>query len=698
MRTSSLWLGPLLLLAFGPGCAALEAEQRPGPQIDELRIEGTHAVSAGELREKILTSDPGWVPPTVPLLGKAQFFDPNAWQGDLRRIERYYQAEGYYQAKVLEEQILIPPAHKDHVVLRVKVFEGEPTRVLPFFVTGLQSLPPALVEELVKRLPLEPGDILKEARWETMKALLERRLREAGYAEAKLEGEIHVETDTHLATIQLEATPGQHFRFGRVAVANPDGKVTARQIIDQVEEAITPGSDYSESALEEAKARVQKMGVFGAVKLNRGAVDRADGTVPIIVEVREAPFRSERAGFGLGIDLNRQDVHLLGDYTNRNFFGDLRRYTLRGKLGYAVLPSLFAKDPKTGVVGLISNELEQPHVLHPTLSLQASLVLQRGLEPAYDYIGGTPRLGIIWRPRSTLTIFPSINLDVFQLSNPTPLNGNSPEATYGCPLTCVLAYLEQTIELDRRDDRNEPRNGFYLALSLQEGWVPPRAERAAPFTYLRIQPDARAYVSFGSEQRLTLAGKVKVGTLLSGAPGSGAGGQTPILARFFSGGGSSMRGFGTRRLSALQAVADRPDPLFNGKAGLVPGVTQPIGGDGLFESSAELRYNLVGALVLALFLDAGFVTYERFDWRQVPAQLEYAAGFGLRYRTPFGPIRLDLARRLPFGPPLRVIQPEGLNVLYPDDGSCFGLGHTSGSYAGKPEGVCAFHLSIGEAF
>jgi len=44
--------------------------------------------------------------------------------------------------------------------------------------------------------------------------------------------------------------------------------------------------------------------------------------------------------------------------------------------------------------------------------------------------------------------------------------------TFGCNLLCVLSYLEQTVEFDRRDDRNQPHQGYYLALSLQEGGGP----------------------------------------------------------------------------------------------------------------------------------------------------------------------------------------------------------------------------------
>src|SRR5690606_5443248 len=79
-----------------------------------------------------------------------------------------------------------------------------------------------------------------------------------------------------------------------------------------------------------------------------------------------------------------------------------------------------------------------------------------------------------------------------------------------------------------------------------------------------------------------------------------------------------------------------------------------------------------------------------------------AVGLGVRYHTPVGPIRLDLAYRLPMGPSLPVNSGE---YFYNYDTSCFGFGQNrtgTGTlppgYGGAPEGRCVVHLSIGEAF
>jgi translocation and assembly module TamA len=689
--------GVLGLLVTLAGCAGNQPKPE-GPMIDSLRIEGTAAIPPREVKKKILTSQsslfPVWLQ-WLPLVGEDEFFDVNAWQADLRRIERYYQAEGYYQAKVLDDDVV--QTKPGHVALNVKVKEGEPTRITEINLVGLDGLEAAHQAKVKDKLPVKVGEIFREVDWSEAKAAIANRLQELGYAEAIVEGEAIVDLEKGTAVLSFGTTPGIRYRFGTIFVANdPNAQVPPKWIVEQVENAIRTGDWYSESALNEAQGLVFQMGVFGAVKVNRGAPDRAQQTVPVVVDVREAPFRSARLGPGIGVDSLRQEIRLIGEYTHRNFLGGLRRFSVRGKLGYAFLPAFWDPKAQSGPVATITTEFSQPRFLNArNLTGTLQLDLLSGLEPAYRYVGGTFKAGVVWRPWSTVTVFPSYNLDVFLLGAEVPLGAQAPEAVLGCPVVCVISYLEQTVEWDRRDSKLEPKSGTFVGLSLQEGGL------GGVFTFLRAQPEVRGYLSFGEEKKVTLAAKLKVGTLHSFNKDN----ETPIIARFFSG-GSAMRGFSTRRLSPLLEVPVRnaapimPEPPPVAQQ-VISGETIPIGGKGLLEASVELRWNVWGDLVLALFSDTGMVPWESLGESANPFQYVYTAvGFGARYRTPLGPIRVDLAVRLPLGNPAR-LNPQGKTdprtIDYPR-GGCFGLGDTPATWGGHPEGICAFHLSIGESF
>ena len=173
-----------------------------------------------------------------------------------------------------------------------------------------------------------------------------------------------------------------------------------------------------------------------------------------------------------------------------------------------------------------------------------------------------------------------------------------------------------------------------------------------------------------------------------------------MVIRFYSGGATSMRGFSERRLSPLlEAPLPNTSPPAPGTN--PPVETVPIGGNGLFDGSFEARYSVLSNLRVAGFVDVGQVTTGLFSVSDLPGVL-WAVGVGLRYLTPIGPIRVDVARRLPFGdlPPLYTTDAAGNIVRVPSyavDESCFGL------FAPHPntpvtDGLCVFQLSIGEAF
>lgn len=680
-------LGALLALVL---CACAGTPPRPDePPVRSLKIEGTKAVSAGDIEEHILTTGPSWWP-----FAPTPYFDPIAWQADLRRIERYYQAQGYYQAQVVNDDV----RHEgDGVALTVEVNEGKPTKISAIDIEGLDELPPDFQQRVRRSVPLKVGEILQEDRWDGVKKEVAAALRQLGYAEAEVRGEVLVETTDQTARVRLVCVPGPRYKFGNIFVATgPKPSVAVRYIIDQASGAIRKGDWYSDKALEEAQRRVFQMGVFGAVKVTTGRADRDTGIVPVVVDVREAPFHTIRYGGGIGLDPVRQEYRLIAEYTDRNFLGDLRRLTLRGKLGWAFLPALWKIDQQAPIFDLYA-EFEQPRFPGRDFKWISSVDVYKNIEQAYAFIGGKGKTGIVWQPHSSFRIYPSYNIEVDRITGATNgLTGSAPQLAYGCNFSpdnpvcyVVLSYLELVIEWDRRDDKLEPRNGWFMSLGIQQGG----GILGGDYKYTRIFPDIRAYKSWG---QFTLAGKLRIGTLLSSQ-------TSPITARFFSGGGTFHRGFGSRQLSPQLPVpnnnATPTNPLVGGiGTPQVNGMYVPVGGDGIWDSSIELRYKIIGPLTVAIFLDAGFVSVGSFDFSDVGPRMQYAIGFGFRYNTIVGPIRLDFAYRLNHGGPLPIITDPAHPVYAPGGTECFGIGTGSPTYAGFPAGRCALTISIGEAY
>ena len=100
--------------------------------------------------------------------------------------------------------------------------------------------------------------------------------------------------------------------------------------------------------------------------------------------------------------------------------------------------------------------------------------------------------------------------------------------------------------------------------------------------------------------------------------------DVPVYERFFSGGSTTVRGFDYQELGPQDEDGD------------------PAGGFSLLEASAELRFPIWRALGGVAFVDAGQVGAE--PWRFRGSDLFFSVGAGLRYSTPVGPLRVDLAQ------------------------------------------------------
>lgn len=660
-------------------CAApLTASERP--VVRELRLEGTRQLSEAEIKKKLLTRETGRWP-----LAEEQRFDESAWKSDLLRIERLYEARGYYGTRVAEQEVLSRP---DGVALRVRVEEAPPSLIHSIAIQGLESLPHEQKAQLLEDFPFRQGQRFEQEQWNGLKERLRLRLLDLGYVEAAVRGEARVHPPTRAVAVDLSFEPGQRYRLGAIRVVKVAGaRIAEQRIVEQAQALIAPGAWYSQRLLAEVQARVFELGVFSSVSVAPGAVNRQARTADVFIDAREAPFHTLRAGGGLGVDQSQNEARVLAEYVDRNFLGGLRLLRLRARAGWVFVPSFFAvirdlevEAPRNGPIARLLLDFEQPRVGRPDLKLYTSLQGERELEQAYSYFAARAEAGLVFSPHPEWSAQAAYRVELYRLDQPTPLVGETRFAL-GCPTPCVLSLLEQRLAWDRRDDRVEPRRGHFLGLSLQEGGGP----LGGSFSYLRIQPDLRFYFPL-SEQGLTLSARLTLGTLLHD-PAS----DSPIVSRFFSGGASSMRGFTHQRLSPL-LVAPLPQPEDGFEA-----QTFPIGGDGVVEASLELRYPLSKDFILAAFADSGWVSQRPLEASTVE-QLQYALGGGVRYLTPIGPIRLDVAYRLPIGPPLPIVQLPNGPLSFPLRRGCLGFGGFSRAGAGAPEGVCAVHLTFGEAF
>lgn len=662
----------LALLGAQAACVHIRGTEEQ-PAIFRFRIEGMKHLDEGELVSRLATqqsqrSPPIPIvgplihqvqgarqelgqlkrPPPVPVFGPILYairgsgtndmvslLDRDRLAVDRERVEAYYRDHGYYDARVVETRV--EGVGEGLVEVTLMVDEGQPVRVTRVDIEGLEAAPQA--RAALAKPALRPGDVFSVNAYDALRDQIAAALHDNGWALGEVTQEAQVLPEEHSATVHYTAQPRSRFRFGPILVAGT-GQVPRDRVRQQAGDEIRPGDWYDDRKLASAQNHVFAMGVFGGVRVSRGTPDEQRGIIPILVAVREAPFRSVRLGPSLGVVSNsRIDVSAVAGWTNRNFLGGLRKLDLSLTAGWAWL---ITPPQDQGPVATLAADFNQPGVLRRYIDLGLHAEVQRGLESGYQFWAQRGRVGLPIRITKRVTFVPSYNLEVYELDHVvSPPNQQDPAHPLPSPLltscqnisvetghgVCLLSYLEQRIEWDYRDDPINTRRGFYTSLTVQEGGH----VGGYGYQYLRFLPEARVYLPVG--QRSVLAARGRLGAFVPVNESR----NPPTVALFESGGANSMRGYGQNRLSPMNRLG---------------GSWVPVGGNGLAEYSVEYRFPIKNNLFGAVFTDAGYVSFpsavpSAYRYAFDPAHLQWAAGIGIRFRTPVGPLRLDLAGRLP---------------------------------------------------
>ena len=679
---------PVLALWLLAACATPYQPFEGRPVLAEIRFEGNAHISSGDLLGHIATA------PTSGFFSKtARYYDPDLFAIDVKRIERWYNQKGFYQAKVQNVEELRDD--KGRVTLVVKIEEGPRGFVRKMDFVGLDELPKDELHDIDDELPIHPGDGFDEDVYEKAKEVLEQQLHEHGFAQAKVRGRVEVAPEEQRADIVFETQLGPRFTFGKVNVSG-NRRVSADAI--EFATGISDGDRYSPKALTLAQQRVYNLGAFSGVRV--GTDPLGDTPVAAVrVNVREAPFQTIRLGLGASAEVGRWEIpRLSADYTNRSLFGGLRRLELSTTVGYAFVPNPFPGqyDPSlSGITNQSSAQLTIPTVFFPGLDWITRGEFAREVQNGFSYDDVAGRTGLLYR-RGPHSVGGSLNyvryfgVSVQGTGNVDP-NSTSASILRECYLGCTLTYPELRYAYDGRDNFIEPTQGFYLSVGLQQTLKP------GSFSYFRFNPELRGYAPVSRYVVLAMR------TLYGGLFTQEANGATPFTQRFYAGGQNDQRGYGSLRqgpkLGANPCDPTNADQRAKGCTTNYATEAVPLGGTSELLFSAELRIHAdwpVNHLGIVPFIDAS--TVGNSPKQPFKDGLEVAAGLGLRYLTPFGPIRFDVGYLL--NPKDVTTQIPGLDTAgNPTVAATRVSVHCSGNtYGCINESRWAFHVTLGEAF
>jgi outer membrane protein assembly factor BamA len=615
-------------------------------------------------------------------------FNPTAFERDQDRVERWYRARGYYDARVTDRQIHTDEEERE-VEVTLTVSEGEPTLIVRIDLLGGDRLAPVVQEAMRDAIELELGEPFDEALFDRSKRAILDVLQEASYARGEVQGKASLDPVQKIARVVFTVVPGPACRFGDVTVEG-DLTLPKRPILAAAD--IERDAPFSLSTLRDARFAIFGLGPFASVELEHHIRPES----PIVdVVIRVTPARIARFGVGVGMTVGglyaqeadpvagdngfaQWDVHLLGKFEHKDFLGGMRslRIEERPRLIFNhPFPFRADSNPRTtdsNLGNLLTLEVRQPAFIEARTTLVA--------RARWD-LGPDPYGGLFMRDDILVGLGPERRFFEGKLRLATTINTDIflPREEDPYPKT-ELAYLYYVAQLDLRDDARHTQSGSYFALSVQQaGYFLP-----SDWDYVRIMQDSRGYIPLGGG--FVLAGRARLGMMeitdesitvpdpaisppdvddnipfLQDLEQLG-----PLRHRLRGGGYYSVRGYAPNMLGDVEMIDSR---LLSG------GLRQ-------WEASLELRVPVTESFGTVLFVDAGDVARAK-RWRFDHPQM--SLGLGLRYHTFVGPLRFDVA-----------LAPDGLQYFGEDERIRRGIEESELFGIDDVRGAVSF--TIGEAF
>ncbi len=386
--------------------------------------------------------------------------------------------------------------------------------------------------------------------------------------------------------VQIIVEPGPELTFGTITVDGNEAVRTERVLAI----AGIPAGVYDPAMIDRAEANLRRTGAFSSATVIES--DTAEGsTLPLTLSVVEQTPRR----VGAGIEYSTvSGLTLSGFWLHRNLLGGAERLRIDGEV-------TGLSGGTGGIDYTLGASFLRPATFRQDTDFFANAMIEQLDEPSYFERNANIEAGIIRR----------INDDVVLEYGVGYATGEVSDALGDRSYSLFYLPLEGTI--DRRNDAFNPTSGYYANLS-----IAPFAGLDGTDSGARIVGDARIYRSFGADDRVTLAARGQLGSIL-GAEAT----NIPSSYLFYSGGGGTVRG------QAYQSLA------------VDLGGGNEIGGTSFFGAQLEARVNVTDTIGVVGFYDYGFIgvdelPFENGDWHA-------GAGLGLRYNTGIGPIRLDVA-------------------------------------------------------
>lgn len=667
------------------------------PEVRSLEFNGAHSIDPAEIEQSISTTATRCRSFLLAVLCKftrfrgfeeRHYLDHKELQRDVLRIRVFYFKRGFREAQV---DTAVTQLTDKAVAVRFDIVEGLPTMVTDVAVHYDTTL---LSRRRVRSLTLlQRGEPLDLFEMDSMRVGFQNELWELGYADALVDTSSVVDPAAHTAQVQVRIVPNHVTTVGQIVITGAD-KVSPSVVLNSLN--FKTGDLFRRSDVIESQRNLYESSLFKLAALDVPQTFDSSKTVNVLL--REAPLHEARLSFGFNtVDYVQTDAR----YTAYNLFGGARRLELSGTLGNLFATSLNGAGIFRQILADTTITGSASSFLQPTWQASATLVqpafLQRPKNSvsigAFAQRRAVPAVVIDRGYGGNLTFTRQVGLrapaSLSYRFEVTRVEAGGPYfcVNFGVCDTTSIAALRSHQRLspvvlqaqsDRSDQPLSPTRGYRARAELEHA----SQATISDYAYDRATADGALYTRLGA-RRNVLAMHLRVGFV---RPGQGnTDGVLHPRKRFYAGGSQSVRGFGENQLGPriltlphgylIHAVdaSGKPCDAFSDAIrfcdpnsardsvftnGEFPKIKdqqftpRPLGGTSIIEGSVEYRFPLpFASLGGAVFVDGAAVGERVLDplgsglsslANLVRGKAAVSPGFGVRYYSPVGPIRIDM--------------------------------------------------------
>lgn len=730
-----------LALVGTPVLGAAQSSQKDvvnRPEVVGLTLKGVKAVDQGELLSNLaiakshcvslILTPACWISKS-PIFYKREYLNHEELARDVIRARVFYWQRGYRNTTV---DTIVQPAGRKAVKVTLVVNEGAPTRIVAVEIRQTKQVLGR--KDLHSRVSVADGQPLNMFKLDSTRVALRNRLWDKGYANARVDTVITIDTAAHSAAISIRIDP----RFiTKVRTINITGNehVDTSTILRSL--SFKPGDVYKRSTVLESQRSMYESNLFRRAAITVDSATRRDSLKDVTVDVQEAPPREARLTVGFNtIDF----VQVSGRFAHYNWLGGARQLSLDATIGNLFSNTLNGNgifyDVKNKTVAGADNSkyfkptysasvnLQQPWFGSPNNNLSAGMFSHRRSTPGiyvdqgYGATGTFTRLLTTRWPASLTYRFEVTKIDASDIYF-CVTNGVCDSLTLvAIQKAQRLSPLAFTTSVDKTDNAYEPRAGFRARFDGEHA----SSYTFSDFRYNRVQGDGAAFLPIARKSALgghLRLGYVKALKSTAEAVGIDTSGINDNLLhprkRFYLGGATSVRGFAENQLGPrvltisrekLRGITDTATQCANADIRTCdPNASYikdrdfqalPLGGNLVAEASVEFRFPLFGDFLGSVFLDGGYLA-QTTDKSLPKSQAAVTPGIGVRYLSPVGPIRVDVGLNPITTEKLTVVTEDTVNgqnqlITLPKS-----MQRTYSPVSGFLSRL-ALHLSIGEAY